>query len=112
MQDAVLSMPDTLMVTFTLDPARDTPESLRKYAGERHASADRWLFLTGSEEEVERVITNGFLVPRSEKPGEPIIHGTQLVLVDRKGDMRVLYEGLKPEEESRILADIRRLLKE
>lgn len=112
MQDDILALPGTLIVTFSLDPERDTPDALRNYADERRASPDRWLFLTGDGAELERVITNGFLVPRAEKPGEPIIHGTQLVLVDRRGDMRALYEGTQASEKDRILADVRRLLDE
>src|SRR5207237_7654617 len=42
-----LSNTDVLLVSFSVDPEKDTPEVLRGYAERLHAQPDRWDFLTG-----------------------------------------------------------------
>src|SRR5205823_3728016 len=48
--------PDLRLVTFSVDPDRDTPDALKKYASHFHAHPDRWLFLTGPESELHRLV--------------------------------------------------------
>jgi cytochrome oxidase Cu insertion factor (SCO1/SenC/PrrC family) len=36
------------LVSFSVDPANDTPEALRAYAERFHADATRWRFVTGT----------------------------------------------------------------
>ena len=46
-QNSTSSSPDVKLVSFTVDPARDTPEVLAKYAQTLKADPARWYFLTG-----------------------------------------------------------------
>src|ERR1700687_1094526 len=48
-QDAVIKMRDVKLVSFPVDPARDTPEVLTEYAKAHGASTADWYFLTGPE---------------------------------------------------------------
>ena len=43
------------LLSITLDPARDTPEALRKYRKAYDADPAHWTFLTGPREQVEKV---------------------------------------------------------
>src|SRR5262245_3008746 len=43
---------DVRLVTFTVDPEHDNANELREYAAHFGAYPDRWLFLTGKEQEV------------------------------------------------------------
>ena len=54
--------PDVRLVTFTVDPEYDTPKILSQYADRFHADPDRWLFLTGKEADVYRLLRDGFKV--------------------------------------------------
>ena len=45
LQSELAAEADLRFVTFTVDPARDDPGELRRYADHFHASPDRWLFL-------------------------------------------------------------------
>src|SRR5947208_7826939 len=56
LQSELIGEPGVLLATFTVDPARDDPAELRKYAELFRADPERWLFLTGPEEEIYRVI--------------------------------------------------------
>lgn len=115
---------DIRLVTFTVDPERDDPESLREYARHFGAEPDRWLFLTGTEEEIHTLIREGFLVGVSRKegdvqPGDEFDHSTKLVVVDQKGNIQGYFDGLPgtvsdaPEEEFEAnLEGLRRLVRE
>lgn len=91
--------PDLRLVTFTVDPDRDTPGELKKYAETFRAHPDRWLFLTGKEDEIHRLAKDGFKlgVSRSESlnppAGQEFDHSTFLVVVDRAGRVRGFFDG-------------------
>lgn len=46
---------DIFFVSISVDPEDDTPEELRKY-GERYNAKAGWTFLTGTKENVDRVV--------------------------------------------------------
>jgi cytochrome oxidase Cu insertion factor (SCO1/SenC/PrrC family) len=90
---------DVRLVSISVDPERDTPEVLAAYAEAAGADEERWLFLTGARDEVERVLREGFLlgVERASADeavvGGAITHSTRLVAVDAGGRLRGWYDG-------------------
>jgi protein SCO1 len=103
---------DVRMVSFTVDPARDTPKALAAYAAEHGASRDRWLFLTGEKQALYDICVKGFKLPVDEAggtPAEPIAHSTRFVLVDKEGDVRGYYGGTEDAELARLASDAKRL---
>lgn len=111
------------LLSFTVDPARDTPPVLRAYAERYQADPEAWRFLTGPEEVVVPLIVRGFYLsvqalpspttragaPDSGTPDE-VMHSDRFVLVDGEGRIRAYYTGsdLDPEQ---VLRDIRHLLR-
>jgi protein SCO1 len=93
------NQPDLRLVTFTVDPDRDTPDELKKYADHFRAHPDRWLFLTGKEAELHRLARDGFKIAadRTQNPkpeaGQEFDHSTKLAVVDKKGHVRGYYDG-------------------
>ncbi len=91
--------PNLRLVTFTVDPDRDTPDELTKYAEKFRAHPDRWLFLTGKEDELHRLARDGFKigVDRAQNPkpaaGQEFDHSTKLAVVDKQGNVRGYYDG-------------------
>lgn len=115
LQNALLErQKEVKLVSFTLDPEYDTPRVLEAYADKNHADRDLWWFLTGDDGgAIHKLVQEGFLqtvVPGSG--GNPIIHSTYFVLVDRQGQIRGFYEGLDPATKARLLGDIEVLLAE
>jgi protein SCO1/2 len=97
------------LVSFSVDPAHDTPAVLERYARALSASR-RWLFLTGGEEQVRRLSRQGFKLALEPGVGtEAILHSTRFVLVDAKGAIRGTYQALDPEALRRLEADARAL---
>lgn len=99
---------DVQMVSFTVDPARDTPEVLAAYA-QRHHAGERWTFLTGTMEELHNLKRNVFLLGNVD--GE-LNHSTRFVLVDKQGRIRAFYDTSEPSSIRQLISDIGRLEKE
>ncbi len=94
LQDEFLNDTDLRLVTLTVDPERDQPEVLTKYADGFQANKERWLFLTDptqSKDKIYPLINRSFLMVAQEatgedrKPGFEFIHTNNVLLVDEHG---------------------------
>jgi len=99
------------LVTFTVDPERDTSEVLKRYEGLFHADPSNWVFLSGTSDQigilikelglyVERVYyLNDTPVPEAELPQPAadtpylVNHTDRLFLIDRNGNVRATEPG-------------------
>ncbi len=77
---------DFVAVSLTCDPENDTPEVLRRYADRFSADPERWKFLTGGMDVIERVGRGKFLLPT-----EVGVHAEKGVVFDRQGKLRGGY---------------------
>jgi len=101
------------LVSFSVDPGRDTPRALAKYADRFKADPKRWLFLTGGREEITRLIENGFRLAVAPAPRGNhgiIIHSPRFVLVDRQGQIRGYYDNRDSKAIQRLKDDVASLL--
>lgn len=103
-------------VSFTVDPARDTPEALSAYA-QKAGAAEDWLFVTGPQQDLYALATSGFKLAAMEvPPGQqqggdgPFLHSGKFVLVDGAGAIRGYYDSDDEEEMGSLLRDLQRLL--
>jgi protein SCO1/2 len=103
------------LVSITVDPERDTPEVLQRFAGGYGALKDHWYFLTGDGAAIQQLANKGFLLSAATGGGsedEPIIHSNRFVLVDRQGRIRGYYDGTDEENVAQLLKDLKRLYRE
>ena len=100
---------DVRIVSISVYPEYDTPEVLKKYASQYDANTNRWHFLTGPEENVQNVIKNGFKMGDYE---DIIFHSEKFALVDQKNRLRGYYNGMQPNDVTRLKKDMEKLLKE
>jgi protein SCO1/2 len=109
-----LEKSDVHLVSFTVDPQRDTPDVLRVYADKLRKEPLRWDFLTGPIDTIASLSRNGFKLGLSEgeQPESGPIHSTRFVLVDRRGTIRGYYDGLAPDGVTKLLAAASHLLRE
>lgn len=97
------------VVTFTIDPARDTPEVLAAYAKRFQADPKNWHFLTGSRADLRKLSWDTFHL--SDLNGE-LEHSTRFVLIDRKDRIRGYYDTADTESIATLLDDITTVAKE
>lgn len=109
-----LEKSDVHLVSFSVDPEKDTPWVLREYAGKLQAESGRWDFLTGPKSAIYKLSHDAFklaVADRSDSEGLPV-HSTRMVLVDRHGQIRGYYDATEADAITKLVADTSHLLRE
>ena len=97
-------------VSFSVDPERDTPEVLFRYADYYGADGDRWSFLTGQKEAIYQLAQDGFNLAAGHR-GSEILHSTRFVLVDQNQQLRGYYDSRSKAHLQQLRQDIQTLLR-
>lgn len=109
------------ILSLTVDPVFDTPEVLNKYALELGANYKNWMFLTGDKKYIYDLAIKGFKLPVSDASDydknivdidQTFIHSDKLLLIDKYGHIRGIYEGTNKSEIERLVVEIKVLLKD
>ena len=102
--------PKVSFLSITVDPERDTPEVLKRYAEAHKASPTGWAFLTGTRTEI-RDVAKHYGIYYKKTPRGDVDHTFLTSLVDQNGTLRVQYMGVRfdPDE---MLRDLQSLVKE
>ncbi|MCC7374967.1 MAG: SCO family protein [Verrucomicrobiales bacterium] len=115
-QRGLPSTSSTRLMSVTSDPDYDTPSILERYAAKFGADTNRWKFVTGDRAEIRRLATQEFLFVLQDKPGDQrtseedlFLHSTLMAVVDARGQLRGVVEGLEPGASRRILAMLEQL---
>lgn len=94
------------IVSFTADPAHDTPAVLAKYAAQAAGGESGRIFLTGDYETLDRVAKglhmNGL--------DEPMMHSVRFVLIDKNHRIRGYYDANDPASIEKLKQDAASLL--
>jgi protein SCO1/2 len=97
---------DVRIVSFSVDPARDTPQALKQFGSRYGGATDDWIFLTGTPETVHLLAYTTFHV--GDVLGK-IEHSTKFVLVDKRGEIRGYYSSFDTEGIPALLKDLEEL---
>jgi len=102
--------PEVQLVSFSVDPKRDTPEVLKRYAATYKADESRWRFLTGERDAIVNV-AKGMMVDVKEQEGDhAILHSERLFLVDGENRVRKLYHSRDADAAKELIADAKYLV--
>lgn len=108
-QHATEATPDVQLVSFTVDPAHDTPEVLAAYAKRFRYDPARWHFLTGPPAVLQTLNQDVFQLGGI---GVKLDHSTRFLLIDRKGRLRGYYDTTDATTIRQLTEDIAKLRKE
>jgi protein SCO1/2 len=98
---------DVHLVTVSFDPKTDTPPVLKKHARALKADLNRWTFLTGDRDDVDRFAARfGVSVARAQNDPRDITHNLRTVIIDRDGKLVKVYMGNEWSPDQ-ILADLK-----
>jgi protein SCO1/2 len=100
---------DLRLVSFTVDPARDTPAVLAKYAAHYDAEPGVWFFLTGPLPALHNLARNVFML--GDVNGD-LEHSTRFVLIDRQSRVRGYYLTSDEDAIPKLIADAKRVAKD
>jgi protein SCO1/2 len=97
------------LVSFSIDPERDTPAVLAQYASTMGANLENWSFVTGHPQEIAWLHQHfGAQVKRLS--GDQLDHRVAVYLLDPNGQLAQKYTGnLDPLRLAKEIADVDRL---
>ncbi|MCB0459617.1 MAG: SCO family protein [Flavobacteriaceae bacterium] len=126
-QDEFYGNPNFGIVSITIDPKRDTPERLKKYAQDHNATLKNWHFLTGDIDSIYKLANEGFKLyaGENEEAEGGFEHSGLFALIDKDGYIRSrtvktgenenpikFYDGLDASQVQMLKEDIQKLLDE
>jgi protein SCO1/2 len=107
---------DFMIVSHTCDPEIDSAARLKQYADSMGVSTDRWVFLTGRKDSLYKMARVSYTIddPANNVAdiNDDFLHTQFWALVDRKGNVMKIYDGLKESEVNSMIRDAKKLLKE
>jgi protein SCO1/2 len=106
---------DFMMLSYSIDPKRDTVGRLAWYAKKLNVDlAGNWHFLTGKQDDVYKLAQKDYISHAEENPEEPggFGHSVYILLVDRKRQIRAVYDGTDPKKVEELMKDISVLISE
>ena len=94
------------IVSFSVDPAYDSPAKLDEYAKRYGADPERWVHLTGDSGTLQR-IQNELKLGAVEDPG---MHSLRFILIDGLRQARGFYDSTEPAQIEQLKLDMRKLV--
>ena len=107
---------DFLILAHTSDPENDSAAQLRYFADTLGVNTKKWIFLTGRKDSLYNMARISYTIDdpanNLKSLDDDFLHTQFWALVDRKGNVRKIYDGLKQSEVKLLIRDIEKLLDE
>ena len=108
--------PQVQFLSFTSDPLRDSAARLKHYADSMGVNTAKWTFLTGRKDSLYQAARYSFKIDDPDNfasnEGVDFLHTQFVALVNPKGEVVKIYDGIKPSEMKTMENDIKNLLSE
>jgi protein SCO1 len=100
-------------VSISVDPARDTPAVLARYAA-AHRNDPRWTFLTGDRQTVVDLSVKGFKLAAGDPTpgGEALLHSSRFAVADKQGVIRGYFDATDGNVPEQVARAVEQLLEE
>ncbi len=113
--EALKDEKDFLILSHTCDPETDSSAQLKKYSDSLAVNTDRWWFLTGRKDSLYNMARISYTIDdpanNLKNIDDDFLHTQFWALVDRNGDVKKIYDGLKGKEVKMLIRDAKKLLK-
>ena len=107
---------DFKILSLTCDPKTDSAAKLKQYADSMQVDTQKWIFLTGRKDSLYSAARLSFSIDdpanivRNEE--DDFMHSQNWALVNRKGEVVGIFDGLKKSEVKDLIKKAKRLLSE
>jgi protein SCO1/2 len=101
------------IISFSVDPVRDTPEALKAFSDKYGANTKTWNFVTEySQAEIEKFALESFrTLVQMPTDSDQVIHGSSFYLVDETGIVIKSYDGVDLAPLDEFVKDIKSIQK-
>src|SRR5262249_22493120 len=111
---AVQSLPDVVLVSYTVTPEDDTPSLLANFGRDRGIDPNRWWLVTGQREQIYSLARTSYFadderIGAASGDASVFLHTEKVLLVDASRRLRGVYNGTQPHEIDQLIGDIQRL---
>ena len=107
---------DFLILSHTCDPDVDSVAQLKHFSDSMGVDTKQWIFLTGRKDSLYNMARVSYTIDdpadNLANMDDDFMHSQLWALVDKKGDVRKIYDGLKESEVKKLIKDVKRLLKD
>ena len=114
--DALKDEKDFLILSHTCDPENDTVPKIKWYADSMKVDTRKWIFLTGRKDSLYNMARGSYTIDdpanNMKNIDDDFLHTQFWALVDKAGDVRYVYDGLKESEVKQLIKKARKLLEE
>ncbi len=105
--------PDIRFVSFSVDPERDDPKTLKAYGDEHNNGDARWMLLRPPDRKaVFNVAQRMAAIAKSTDAHDSILHTDFFILIDPQGKVRGLYDSKNADQVERLKEDARVLVRQ
>jgi protein SCO1/2 len=105
-----------LVLSHTSDPDIDSPEVLKRYADSLGVNTNRWVFLTGRKDSLYNMARLSYQIDdpanNLKSIDDDFLHTQFWALVNKKGEVTKIYDGLEERDVKKLIGDIGKLLKD
>ncbi len=105
---------DFLILSHTSDPERDSAQQLKKYADSLGVNTSKWIFLTGRKDSLYTMARTSYTIddPANNLKSieDDFLHTQYWALVNRQGEVKKIYDGLKDSEIRAMIKEIEKAL--
>jgi protein SCO1/2 len=108
-QNEFLNNSDIMLLSLSVTPEIDSISVLRKYANDKGAVDSKWNITTGSKKHIYELARKSYFAVVEQGDGglQDFIHTSNFILVDKKRQIRGVYNGIEDEEILRLVQDLR-----
>jgi protein SCO1 len=115
LQDSFALNKQIKLVSFTVMPRVDSVARLKSYGENHNINPYKWYLLTGSKERIYTLGRQSYFsekIPGLTKDSSEFLHTEAMLLIDKKGRIRGIYNGTDKTEVAKISNNIQTLLNE
>ncbi len=112
-QNEFLNNSNIMLLSLSVTPEIDSISVLRKFANDKGAIDSKWNITTGNKKHIYELARKSYFAVVEQGDGgmQDFIHTPNFILVDKKRQIRGVYNGTEDEEINRLMDDLRILIK-